>query len=66
MVSTLDREVTADIDVEVTRNVVYGDCCENYLQVVSSLHFCSNFDCVDDNNMDHLETTADWAPYSIK
>jgi len=66
MTSTLDRELTSEIDVEVTRNVVYGDCCENTLEVTSSLHFCSDFNCSDGNGGDKLETTADWAPSNIK
>lgn len=50
MVVTLDRTLTDTIDVAVNRNVVYGDCCVNELQVTSSLHFCSNYACTKTND----------------
>jgi hypothetical protein len=60
MVATLDRTLKDTLDVSVVRNVVYGDCCENVLQVDSTLHFCSDFNCSDGNGNDYLETAADW------
>lgn len=60
MVSTLDRLLTATLDVAVNRNVVYGDCCVNELQVTSSLHFCMDYICSDGAGNDKLETAADW------
>lgn len=60
MVSVLDRTISDSLNVAVERNVVTGDCCKNELQVDGSLHFCSNYACVDDNNADYLETESDW------
>jgi len=60
MCTVLDRTTAAEIDVAVNRNVVYGDCCVNELEVTSSLHFCSDFNCTDEDGNDYLETSADW------
>lgn len=51
----LNRTVHASNEITVFRNVVTGDCCENVLEVYSSLHYCENYTCTDYNGDDYLE-----------
>jgi hypothetical protein len=45
MTSTLSRYEIDTLVINISKNVVIGDCCLNELNIDTELRFCSDFSC---------------------